>query len=176
MAVDIEAARRILQAQPFSMLLGAELTAFSGDAAEIRLPITGKLLQQYGVVHGGVLAYLADNVLTFAGALTLEGPPLTAEMKINYLRPANGDVLIARAKALSGGRRLSVVRCEIFTSESGVERLCAAAQGTIAAGLPAKEMGRRRIERTAIDGAPSATDRSIHGLRRSPSRATTLME
>lgn len=126
--------RKVLAAQPFSMLVGAELVALSRDSAEFRLPITERLLQQYGFVHGGVLAYLADNTLTYAGATTLEGPPLTAEMKINYLRPASGELLIARAKALSAGRRMSVVRCDIFAVEGGVERLCAAAQGTIAAG------------------------------------------
>lgn len=128
--------RKVLAAQPFSTLVGAELAALSPDGAEIRLPITEKLLQQYGFVHGGVLAYLADNALTYAGAMTLDGPPLTAEMKINYLRPASGEMLIARAKALSAGKRLSVVRCEIFALEDGTERLCAAAQGTIAAGRP----------------------------------------
>ena len=128
--------RKVLAAQPFSTLVGAELGALSPEGAEIRLPITEKLLQQYGFVHGGVLAYLADNALTYAGAMTLEGPPLTAEMKINYLRPASGETLIARARTLSAGRRLSVVRCEIFALEGGEERLCAAAQGTIAAGRP----------------------------------------
>ena len=128
--------RAILEAQPFSMLLGTELTAFGPEGVELCLPITEKLLQQYGFVHGGVLAYLADNALTYAGATSLEGPPLTAEMKVNYLRPATGEMLIVRARALSAGRRMSVVRCEIFAREDGVERLCAAAQGTIAAGRP----------------------------------------
>lgn len=129
-------AQAILQAQPFSMLLGTELEAFGPEGVELRLPIAEKLLQQYGFVHGGVLAYLADNALTYAGAMSLEGPPLTAEMKLNYLRPATGEMLIARAQALSSGKRMSVVRCEIFAREDGVERLCAAAQGTIAAGRP----------------------------------------
>ena len=134
MQTDLERARQVLRSQPFSVLLGAELTSFSPEEVEIRLPITQALRQQYGFVHGGVLAYLADNALTFAGAAGLGPTPLTAKMKINYLRPASGEALIARARALSGGRTLSVVRCEIVALEDGVERLCAAAQGTIAAG------------------------------------------
>ena len=119
--------------QPFSQLIGAELTAYSLQGSEIRLKVRDDLRQQYGFVHGGVLAYLADNVLTFAGSATLEGPTVTSEMKLNYLRPAMGEELVARAAALSAGRTQSVVRCEIYAIESGIERLCAAAQGTVVA-------------------------------------------
>ena len=119
--------------QPFSLLIGAELTAYSLQGSEMRLKVRDDLRQQYGFVHGGVLAYLADNVLTFAGSATLEGPTVTSEMKLNYLRPAMGEELVARAIALSAGRTQSVVRCEIYAVESGIERLCAAGQGTVVA-------------------------------------------
>ncbi len=56
--------RKILAQQPFSVLLGAELTAFSRGAAEFRLAVNEDLKQQHGFVHGGVLSYLADNALT----------------------------------------------------------------------------------------------------------------
>ena len=132
MTTLLEQGRAVLLSQPFSALLGAELTHFSADSTEIRLPITRALEQQYGFVHGGVLSYLADNALTFAGALSLDGAPVTSEMKINYIRPATGDALVARAHVLSAGRRQAVVRCDVFAVEGGAERLCAAAQGTIA--------------------------------------------
>lgn len=127
-----EAGRQVLAAQPFSVLLGTEITLLAPGRAELRLRVTDTLKQQMGLVHGGVLAYLADNALTFAGATRLSGPPVTAEMKINYIRPATGDYLVARAEAISAGRTQSVVRCDIFTVAGAEEKLCAAAQGTIA--------------------------------------------
>ena len=120
-------------AQPFSALLGARLVAYSAEETEIRLPVRDELRQQHGFVHGGVLSYLADNVLTFAGGARLEGHIVTAELKLNYVRPAQGNELVARARALSAGRTQAVARCEIYSVEDGVERLCAAGQGTIAA-------------------------------------------
>lgn len=63
----LERGRRVLAAQPFSVMLGAKLTAFAGEGAEIALPVRPVLLQQSGFVHGGVLAFLADNALAFAG-------------------------------------------------------------------------------------------------------------
>jgi uncharacterized protein (TIGR00369 family) len=77
------------------------------------------------------VAYLADNALTIAAGLSMGGGVLTAEMKINYLRPAVGDVLIARAWTISHGRSQGVSRCDVFAVKDGAERLCAAAQGTV---------------------------------------------
>ncbi|GHH01954.1 PaaI family thioesterase [Pseudodonghicola xiamenensis] len=127
----LEHGRAVLAAQPFSQLVGAELTRFAPGEAEIALAITPSLKQQDGFVHGGVLAFLADNALTFAGGSVLMGV-LTSELKINYLRPGVGERLIARATVLSHGRSQAVCRCEIFALSDGVEKLCAAAQGTIA--------------------------------------------
>ncbi|MGE0769369.1 MAG: PaaI family thioesterase [Hyphomicrobiaceae bacterium] len=124
-------ARAVLAAQPFSVMLGAEITEYASDGVEIRLPINDDLKQQAGFVHGGVLSYLADNALTFAGGGSLEGQVVTGEFKINYIRPAVGSVLVARAKAISAGRTQAVTRCDIFVVKDGEERLCAAAQGTI---------------------------------------------
>lgn len=117
--------------QAFSGLLGARLTALSAESAEIRLPIRPELLQQHGFVHGGVLAYLADNALTFAGGAAIGGGVVTVEMKLNYVRPALGQELVARAHVVSGGRSMAVARCDITVMDDGTERLCAVAQGTV---------------------------------------------
>lgn len=128
---EVEAlARRILEAQPFSRLLGAELVAATPGRVVMRLPLTDALRQQHGFAHGGVVSFLADNAVTFAGGLALGGDALTSEFKINYLRPARGPSLEARAEARSAGRRQAVCTCEIL-SVAEEETLCALAQGTV---------------------------------------------
>ncbi|QHC27601.1 MULTISPECIES: PaaI family thioesterase [unclassified Streptomyces] len=125
-------AQSIFKAQPFSMFLGAELTSAGPDSAEIRVANRPEIQQQHGFVHGGVLSYLADNALTFAGGLALGGDALTAEYKINYVRPAVGESVVARAKATVTTRRQAVCQCSVYVvSEQGEERLVAVAQGTI---------------------------------------------
>lgn len=106
-------AQRIFASQPFSQFIGAELTAAGPDSAELALTIEPHHQQQHGFVHGGVLSYLADNAITFAGGLALGGNALTAEFKINYLRPGVGTRLMARAQARSAGKRMAVCQCEI---------------------------------------------------------------
>ncbi len=122
--------QEVLKTQPFSELLGAELTAFEQGKAELSLDLEDKLKQQHGFAHGGVLAYLADNAMTYVGGSVL-GNVLTQEMKINYTRPALGERLIARAEVISSGKRQAVCRCDVFVLKDGEEKLCAAAQGTI---------------------------------------------
>ncbi len=124
--------RRILASQPFSVLVDAELVRLGDGQAELRIPIRAELKQQHGFVHGGVISYAADNALTFAGGSALGTGVVTSEFKINYLRPARGEALVARAEVVHCGRTQSVCRCDVFSSEGGAERLCATAQGTIA--------------------------------------------
>lgn len=107
------------------------MTHYADGAVELRLPLTEQLKQQHGFAHGGVVAYLADNALTFAAGLSMGGGVLTAESKVNMMRPADGEVLIARAKTLSFGRTQGVARCEIYAVRDGAEILCAAGQGTV---------------------------------------------
>ena len=125
--------QQILAKQGFSQLLGAELVQFDQDAVVLRLALRPELLQQNGFAHGGVLSYLADNALTFAGGTQLGPAVLTVEFKINYLRPAVGLALIARANVVYASKRNATCRCDIYSvDEQGQEKLCATAQGTIA--------------------------------------------
>lgn len=122
--------KAILESQPFSVLIGAELTEFTAGRAEITLAIREDLKQQHGFVHGGVVSYLADNCLTYAGGSVL-GDCVTSEYKINYTRPAQGRTLIARATVLSSGKCQAVCECKVVAVTEKGETLVAAAQGTI---------------------------------------------
>jgi uncharacterized protein (TIGR00369 family) len=123
--------REVLALQPFSALIGAQLDVFEAGTAQLTLLVKPELLQQDGFVHGGVLAYLADNCLTYAGGSVL-GKVLTSEFKINYLRPAhNAQRLVAVATVVGSGKTQAVCRCDVFLERDGVRKLCAAAQGTI---------------------------------------------
>jgi len=126
----LEIGQQILKSQPFSNLLGAELTSFKAGSAEITLEISDKLKQQHSFVHGGVVSYLADNCLTYSGGSVL-GDCLTSEYKINYLRPAMGNKLIARSTVLSSGKRQAVCECKVFALSEKGEILVVATQGTI---------------------------------------------
>jgi uncharacterized protein (TIGR00369 family) len=124
--------RQVLQQQPFSKLLGAQLTRLDSGCAELQMELRPDLLQQNGFAHGGVICYLADNALTYAGGLALGTGVVTAEFKINYVRPAIGRRALARAALVHAGKRQAVCRCDVFVLGDAGEQLVATALGTIA--------------------------------------------
>lgn len=122
----------ILARQPFSALLKTEATRVSPDGnCEFRIAIDGNMMQHLGTVHGGVLGYAADTALTFAAGIAYGIPVITSEFKINFLRPAVGEVLVAKGHVVYKGRTQAVTRCDLFVVKDGEEKLCATAQGTI---------------------------------------------
>ncbi|CAN5253535.1 PaaI family thioesterase [soil metagenome] len=123
--------QEVLAKQPFSLLLGAELTALTRGKVQLELALTDQLKQQNGFAHGGVVSYLADNALTYAGGTAMQVPVVTSEFKINYVRPGIGERLIARASAEAVSKSQAVCRCEVFALRDGEEKLIALAQGTI---------------------------------------------
>ena len=125
-----EFGRKVLNDQPFSVLLGTELTSLEPGEVVLSLAVREELKQQHGFVHGGVVSYLADNALTYAGGSVL-GNSVTSEFKINYVRPAIGETLIARASVLSSGKKQAVCDCKIFVDNDKGEVMVAVAQGTI---------------------------------------------
>lgn len=129
---DLAAARQLLAAQPFSALLGARLVDFGEGKATLEVDVRDDLRQQNGFLHGGVLAYAADNALTFAAGAVAGAGVLTAGFSIDYLRPADGRTLRAQAQAVRAGRSRVVCRCDLYTvNVDDVPMLCAVAQGAI---------------------------------------------
>ena len=122
--------RKVLESQPFSRLLGTQLLEFGDGKAVLELKITENLKQQHGFAHGGVLSYLADNCLTFAGGSVL-GDSVTSEYKINYVRPAIGQRLIATAWVQHQGANQAVCKCEVVVTDGETTKIVALAQGTI---------------------------------------------
>jgi len=125
--------RHFVGAQGFMKLLGAEIDALEPGLCVMSVPRRPELLQQDGLFHGGVTAFLVDNATTTAAATRrqLDQRVLTAEYKLNLLAPARGERLICRASLLKPGR-MSVVEARVYSRENGEDKLSAAALATIA--------------------------------------------
>ncbi len=96
-------------------LFGFELDSVERGTAVMTMQVSNRHKQIHGVVHGGILASLADT----AGALAAY-PMLprntrlaTVEMNINYLEPVDRGKIVAEARVLRLGRTLAVVECEV---------------------------------------------------------------
>ncbi len=85
-------------------------------------------------MHAGVQATMADHTAGGAGGtLVKEGDlVLTAEFKINFLRPAIGESFRCRAMVLKPGKTLIVAESEVYANQGGTEKLVAKAIVTLA--------------------------------------------
>ena len=120
--------------QPFAALLGMEATGAGAGWFETRMALAPQHLQHDGIVHGGVVATLADTCLALA-ALTLAAEDeriVTVEFKINYLRASQGQWLRCRGQVIRPGMTITVSEAEVFVGGGDGERLVATALGTIA--------------------------------------------
>ena len=103
---------RIAFDQPaFARLLGFRLISAEPDEVLAELSVTQDLSNRNGVMHGGAIMALADNI---GGTATMINLPqgkttTTLESKTNFLRPIRiGDTARARCVPLHKGRTTRV--------------------------------------------------------------------
>lgn len=97
--------------------------------------------QVHRVVHGGVVAMLADTAGGFASFLAAPAGSrvATIEMKINFMEAVAGGEIEADARVLRLGRTTSVVDCDV-TDQKG--RLVAKALMTFSVRHPGERSAR----------------------------------
>jgi len=102
---------------PAARLLGMELGARSDREAHVSLAARPELLQVDGVVHGGILATLADTaaVHLLYPQLASERSMTSIEFKLNFLRPATagGGPIDARARVAHMGRKVCLAEVDV---------------------------------------------------------------
>ncbi len=120
-------------AQTMMATLGASLEVVKKGHVEIHAPILESSKQQHGMAHAALTFAIGDSAAGYAALSTM--PPgyevLTTEMKINLLRPAIGEYLIARGRVIKPGRRLVVVQADVYAHQEGSEKHVALLTGTI---------------------------------------------
>ena len=133
---DYEAAiRTLFHQQPVMATFGAALTSVAPGAVEIALPFRSDLTQQSGFIHAGVLTTLADNACGCAAYSLMPAGAgiLTVEYKVNFVRPAAGERLIARGRVIRPGRTVTACAADVFAIAGGEETLVATMLATMIA-------------------------------------------
>ena len=135
----VRADQRLRHSNPVNHF-GFQLVKAERGRAVFRMPVLELHKQIHRVVHGGVLASLADTAGGFAAFLA--APPgsrvLTIELKINFLEGVEHGEIKADARVLRQGKTTSVVDCDV-TDQDG--RLVSKALMTFAV-LPPKPLDR----------------------------------
>jgi uncharacterized protein (TIGR00369 family) len=119
--------------QGLMQLFGSTLAEIAHGQCVISTSFTAALGQQDSYFHGGVIGAVADTAGGYAAMsmFPLGSDVLTLEYKINFIRPAKGETLIATAKVLKAGKTMAVVRIDVHVLRANELHLCAAMQQSI---------------------------------------------
>ena len=119
--------------QAFMKTLGARLDLVEHGKVIISVRLKRSMMQQHGFGHAGVTFSIGDSAAGYA-ALTQMGENqevLTSEMKIHLLSPADGKILKAVGSVLKTGKRLIVVKSDIYSLKDEKEKMVATMLGTM---------------------------------------------
>jgi uncharacterized protein (TIGR00369 family) len=102
--------------------LGLELEVVERGRVVFGMRVKPRHKQMHGVVHGGVLATVADTVGAIAAYTTLakDAHIATVELKINYLEAVPGGRIRVEGRVLRTGRNFVVSECEIWNEGGGL--------------------------------------------------------
>jgi uncharacterized protein (TIGR00369 family) len=130
----------IMDLPGFPKSAGIRLIAAEPGKVTMALKKRPELTQFFGHFHGGVITALADHAAGACATTTMpEGKlAVTVEIKINFLAPADGEEIVARAETIQAGSTIGVVKVEVVSHKAGAEHTCAFATATMRAmDLPA---------------------------------------
>ena len=128
-----ERVTRSFESQSMMKTLGARIHKVEKGKVTIEAPLLPSTLQQQGYVHAGLTFSIGDSAAGYS-ALTLlpeDQEIMTAEIKINLLATAEGELLRAEGRVVKQGKRLVVVTSEIHTLKDGKKKMIAIMQGTM---------------------------------------------
>ena len=120
-------------AQGLMHTLGATLHSVADGEVRIDMRFSVGTSQQHGYVHAGAITSIVDSACGYA-ALTrapLGSEVVTAEFKINFVRPAIGERFVAVGKVQTAGKMLSVCTGEVRAFTGETSKVIALMQATI---------------------------------------------
>lgn len=117
MGADIEEIRQFFEVElPFFQAFGLEIEDVRPGVGVVRFPYDPKWTRPYEIINGGTLMAMADVAVYLAifGQIGIVPLAVTNELKMNFLRPALGGDVLARAELLKVGRRVAYGAVDLF--------------------------------------------------------------
>ena len=129
----IELVRQVTALTGFAHAAGVEVVSAEAGKVTLSLDRKPELLQFNGYFHGGVVSGLADHAAGAAATTALPAGKIavTVDLHVNFLAPASGASLVARARAIQVGGTICVVAVELETEGRAGPQTCAVATVTL---------------------------------------------
>lgn len=109
---DLADARAYFEGDRFAAENGMTLDEIGDGASTCSMAVTGRHRNANGGVMGGAIFTLADFAFA-AASNNVHRPTVALDVSINYLSPARGSRLVARARCVKDGRTTCVYEVEV---------------------------------------------------------------
>jgi uncharacterized protein (TIGR00369 family) len=129
----LELVRRVTARSGYTSAVGTTVSFAEPGEVHMELKRRPDLLQCSGFFHGGVISGLADHAAggAVATALPAGKTGVTIDLHVNFLAPADGESITAKAKAMQIGGTVCTASVDVFTRNGAEERLCSFAVVTL---------------------------------------------
>ena len=121
--MDTTTAQAFLEANfaPWIMALEPRVTEVAKNGATLQIPVTSAIMRAGNIVSGPTLATLADTAMVIGcgGAAGEMIPVGTVTLDTQFLRPASGDTIEAKAEVTRLGRSMVFARCTLIALPDG---------------------------------------------------------
>lgn len=111
--------RLIEQKSAFGVWLGMKLEEVGAGTARMRLPYREEFLRPGGAIHGPIIMAVADYAM-YAALMGLHPRGengVTSNLNMYFLRKSSGKDLIAEARTVRGGNRVSVIEVCVYADD-----------------------------------------------------------
>jgi uncharacterized protein (TIGR00369 family) len=114
-----QAMRKRLAASEFHTWAGMQVVEASTGEVTVAMDVLDRHVNLQGLVHGGMLAILADTAcgLSIRSAMEPGRLHVTTDLDIHYLAPARPGRLFGRGKAIRVGRSLAFAEASVEDEE-----------------------------------------------------------
>lgn len=107
--------------------LEIEMVDYGEDFLVARMPVTPRVHQPDGVLHGGATAALAESVGSFASHIFLDSENLMIrglEITANHLKSVREGFIFARATFIHKGRTTQLIDIRVTNEANELVSLC----------------------------------------------------
>ena len=114
----IEGVQAMMDSTPLHRLLGFRVVSIDTRTGSFSMaaPTSGNAERSDGAgqAHGGAIATLIDSTATYACCIMQGRAVPTINLRVDYLRPAGGEEMMATAIVRRAGRTVSVVDVDVI--------------------------------------------------------------
>jgi uncharacterized protein (TIGR00369 family) len=125
----LEELKQRIQTSPFHQWAGMELLTVGGGGAEVAMELAPHHFNPQGIVHGGIIAAIADTSIGLALRSMLKPgfTHRTAQLNVHFVAKGEGNRIVGKGRSVHLGRRMGYGEAEVV---DGTGQLLARASAT----------------------------------------------